>query len=133
MALMKFREPNQVKWQGCRPGHNGTFESHQSFQNAVGNKTIYTVAVGKHLFITHSWLTAEATATLGQAYMFLEIGGVGHYIHQLRFSAAPNTEFTVDTSHYFPIEVPTGDLIRLYVSAVGIVAMGGFNGYLIDV
>jgi len=34
MALMKFREPNQVQWRGMRPAHNGT-EVHGAGGTAV--------------------------------------------------------------------------------------------------
>jgi len=133
MALMKFREANQVKWVGVRPGHNGTFVSAQGMCDAVAWVTFYTVPANKWLFITHSFLTARSAAVLGETSMLVRTEGNDHRIHMLMFDAAANTELAVDTSHPFPIEVSTGGLVRLLISPLGVKCYGGFNGYLIDV
>jgi len=53
MALMEFREPNQAKWQGTRPGHNGDQVLETGANNAVAVNLVYTVAPGAVLFLTH--------------------------------------------------------------------------------
>jgi len=50
MALMKFREPNQVKWVGVRPGHNGTqIIRSQGADNATVE--LYLVPVGQTFYL----------------------------------------------------------------------------------
>jgi len=52
MAYATFREPNQVKWVGVLPGHNGE----QVIAQAVAdNSTViaYTVPAGKILLLSH--------------------------------------------------------------------------------
>ena len=50
MALMKFREPNQVKWMGLRPGHNGTqVRGYISVDNA--DAIVYTVPADKTFYL----------------------------------------------------------------------------------
>jgi len=61
MALMKFREPNQVKWQGVRPAHNGT----QVLDRASatnGTTTIYTVPAGNVFYLCYVSLGYYAMA-----------------------------------------------------------------------
>jgi len=70
MALMKFREPNQVKWQGVRPAHNGT----QVLETDVvvsGTKILYTVAAGKILYLTHAYLGVGLITAIGIGYLWI--------------------------------------------------------------
>jgi len=50
MALMNFREPNQVKWVGVRPAHNGEQINIGNFV-VNGAVTLYTVPAGKILLL----------------------------------------------------------------------------------
>ena len=52
MSDMHFREPNQVKWQGSRPGHNGTQINVGLNINAIGATDVYEVPAGETAFIT---------------------------------------------------------------------------------
>ena len=50
MSDMHFREPNQVKWQGSRPGHNGTQVIIKINTDAAAE--LYEVTAGKTFFLT---------------------------------------------------------------------------------
>ena len=62
MALMKFREPNQVLWRGVRPAHDGTQVTET--RTAVDNvQTIDIVGAGQIFYlcaVTHSIYTVAA-------------------------------------------------------------------------
>jgi len=130
MAMMKYREPNQVRRVGVRPAHNGTFTSGSGFQNAVAWNNFYTVPANRRLYIFHSALSAFGIVTTGDARMRIVYGGVVHYFHYCIFDVAGNFGYAVDTSHYFPFELNAGDTVGVYVSAVGISCFGLFNGFL---
>lgn len=132
MALMKFREPNKVLWRGNRPAHNGE-QVYASTSCAAGGspKTIYTVPVGKMLFVTHAMLFVTSAAN-GNFYIDWCTGGnvhqgalVGSYAFTYYANLGQSLTF------YFPIEVPAGYKIRLVTSAASI--WGAFHGFIDDV
>ena len=51
MALMKFREPNQVTWYGSRPAHRGTQVTKSVSTTGAASVIIHTVSASKTLFI----------------------------------------------------------------------------------
>ena len=59
MSAMLYREPNQVKWVGIRPGHNGTQVIASS---AANNSTVilYTVTAGKVFYLSYANLVMYA-------------------------------------------------------------------------
>lgn len=132
MALMRFREENRVKWVGVRPAHDGTFHSEHLAQAVVAWGNVYTVGAGQTLYLTHTFLTGRSAAVSGWFAMRITVGAADHYIYRIGISANADTETGLATSHYFPIEVLTTDTVDIYVSALGIVAYGGFNGFLVN-
>ena len=63
MSDMHFREPNQVKWQGSRPGHNGTQILVGLEIAALNWSIVYTVPAGQKLFLTQAFLGVGGNAT----------------------------------------------------------------------
>jgi len=62
MSLMNFREPNQVKWVGVRPAHNGTQIAKQA--TAIDQTTVlHTVTSGKTLFIATLIIEFDSTVS----------------------------------------------------------------------
>jgi len=117
MSDMHFREPNQVKWQGSRPGHNGV-QVIIGEQTAVLNWTVfYTVPAGKILYLCQSWL--------GTAIMV--VGAVGMAVHddadvfQYRLHGSVITAAITnmpDRAKYWPpLEIPAGYTIKHYQAA----------------
>ena len=129
MALMKFREPNQVRWQGVRPGHNGTQVLAFAFAD---NETtdIYTVPAGKTFFLT--WYSLGLT-TVAAGNCSLQIRTpvpvVLLVLDRLFFTVAGNMP-SVSQSLTFPIEVASTYLISVVSSAAGLRAYGNIVGWV---
>jgi len=66
MALMTFREPNQVRWVGVRPAHRGTqiIKSQQDIGTA--GVILHTVSDDVCFYLTQ-WSFSWYTAALGNA------------------------------------------------------------------
>jgi len=72
MALMKFREPNQVRRVGVRPAHDGTQVLERgSADNAT--VVLYTVPAGKVFYLCHAWLNVQGVAA-GSVYLAIYDG-----------------------------------------------------------
>lgn len=116
MADVEYREPNQVKWLGYRPGHRG--DQVIEYNNVSnGNQTVYTVPSGKTFFLTGWTFTANASATGVNAFFNLRNAGGGlvlrwHYIH---FDAVGQVEDS--RGLMFPIEIPEDYYIEIATSA----------------
>jgi len=119
MALMSFREANQVLWRGCRPAHNGT-QVVASLGKENGNGVLYTVPVGNTLFLT-SFSVNLGLIAVGIADFYVR-NGLAVYQYRL-FRSSPQA--TDGTKHYglsfaFPIEVPATYDFFLTSSAAGL-------------
>ena len=114
MSDMHFREPNQVKWQGSRPGHNGT-QVHLSQECvAIVPTSFYTVPAGKTLFITYAFM---AVANPIASSNFLAIYTAVPALYRFIFKGynAINTAGAACIANFWPpIEVPAG--FHLYYS-----------------
>ena len=76
MSDMHFREPNQVKWLGSRPGHNGT-QVLAGVQTAVVGWTIlYTVLAGETFFLTFASLGNFNNLSASLSMAIYDDGGV---------------------------------------------------------
>ena len=120
MALMKYREANHVKWQGVRPGHDGTqIERRQYVVAAVG--ILYVVPAGKTFHLTfYSWAGRTAAGPVGgQIYVRTAVPATVFYIADVLIAA--DGEFIDSQALPFPIEV--GENLQIVVESVG----AGFN------
>ncbi len=111
MALMKYREGNRVKWQGSRPAHNGEQVLEQaSVNNATG--ILYTVPVGKILYLVHWWHGFYVGGVNGDSNMAIydEVPALYRWISYLTGIAGQSLNFS--SSPFIPIEVPADYSIR---------------------
>ena len=129
MALMKFREQNQVKWQGSRPGHNGT----QVFMDGSANNTVvilYTVPVGKVFYFTA--YTFEATPNLvGNAVLSVydDVPAIWKRIQYIENFVGGN--LVLDSlSFVYPVEIPSSYSVRLSSNPVGFWARATIHGWI---
>jgi len=76
MALMGFREANQVLWRGVRPAHDGTQITKGNAQTGAGAVVIYTGHATKTLFITFASLASRLDVA-GAARVLIEVMPVG--------------------------------------------------------
>ena len=121
------REPNQVKWVGVRPGHNGEQVLIDIDFNA--NQLLYTVAADKLLFI-FSWQVTLAANAAGIATLELRtaVPAVYYHLAYLR-GALADIGPSVSNSLWVPIEVPA--TYNNYLTTDQRVK-GGVHGILID-
>lgn len=66
---MAFREGNQVKWVGTRPGHNGV-QILESGMIANGEAILYTVLAGQRFFWTWFSFSIHGNAD-GNGYLYI--------------------------------------------------------------
>ena len=114
MSDMHFREDNEVKWQGVRPGHNGTQVLLSAQVAAVVPTSFYTVPVGQTLFITNIFMGRGSNPISG---VFLAIYTAVPALHQYlalnNWQAVPYRA-QISKAYWPPIEVAAG--YHLYYS-----------------
>lgn len=129
MALMDFREPNQVKWVGMRPGHNGT---QVALTGMANNNTVvvYTVPAGQTLYLCTVTLTSNFGAA-GSGWAWLETAGA---VFVYGFSGVLNTAGSGalgSTAQFWPpMEVPTGYVIKVISGAAGLLIYASIYGWV---
>ena len=124
MALMKFREPNQVQWQGVRPGHNGT-QVLESFSTALVVPTpFYTVPAGKTFFLTYAGLFQSINIT-GRLILDIYTDAPAYWRRLLTgLSLLNQISLAINVSYWPPIEVPAGYIFYVEQSAIaGVLAV----------
>lgn len=128
MALMKFREPNQVQWQGGRPGHSGTqVQARGEANNSM--VVVYTVTAGKVLYLCTAGLSTY-TAVAGSAFLAIYTGVPVFWHDLLAFYQAINATSGNPTIAFWPpLEVPAGYQIQVRSSVVGLIVQGYIFGW----
>jgi len=129
MALMKFREPNQVRWIGSRPGHNGT----QILEDARANNSairIYTTPADVTFFLCSLVLNLESVVA-GVAYcrVYDDGGAAQYYIFERTVLAADPT-MTIPFSFWPPMELPTDWSVRVGSNIAGLILRGDIFGWI---
>jgi len=126
MALMTYREPNQVKWQGTRPGHDGTQFAIKALP-ITGTVVMHTVLAGTVYYLC-SVSVGVFVAAVGQVWFSLDLGGVDQYI------CGPIVVMTLDgaipalsTCFNPPLECTVG--WKLYASATGVGLTGAVSAF----
>jgi len=113
MALMKFREQNQVKWVGVRPGHDGTQVAASNVASA-GDAIVYTVPVGKVLYVT-AWNAQAKDTAGGNAALFAVRDDLDAWVYSfMALSFAVAGQVVSSLSHDPPLEVPAGYDVYVY-------------------
>ncbi|KKN14350.1 hypothetical protein LCGC14_0997090 [marine sediment metagenome] len=128
MALMEFREPNQVAWYGSRPAHRGTQVN--KFNTSRNTTTIlHTVAPGKTLFISFFTCSLEFNAADVFADFFVRDTGdtLSYRIIQLTGEAVAS--FLITANPNPPIEVPSGFDIALLSSSTDVAIRVFIHGW----
>ena len=126
-----FREPNQVKWVGVRPGHNGEQILEGIIVGAINFTAIYTVPADKMFFMTYAALSNILNIG-GNAYLCIyddtpAIWRVLFGFLNILNVPAPGPVATFNP----PIELAAGYSIRVYQSAL-IGAIASVHGWVSD-
>lgn len=128
MSLMKFREPNQVKWVGVRPGHNGTQIKAEAI--AVNNtQVLYTVTAGKMLYLcTLNW-QVDSNVGGGNTLIYHYNSGsvLQHVFVSIGQFSAPVLANTI--SFWPPYEMASGDYIQIWSPNAGTSLYCGIFGW----
>ena len=128
MSDMYFREPNQVKWMGSRPGHNGTqVLEHASATNAT--VIVYTVPGAHTLFLTHTILDIYSTG-ISTAYLSIYNAVPALVIHIHLSRVQTNRELSLNNSYWPPIEIPAAYSVRVQSSAATNIAEATIHGWV---
>ena len=129
MAIV-HREPNQVKWIGVRPGHNG---EQIIANNDVNNATVivYTVPANKILLLNgfncNCWASAASTGSIEwwDAVPIL-------YRRIAKFSSQINSVYFGGNDYTMPLELAAGHSIRIISAAAAYWLYATIWGILID-
>ena len=122
-----FREPNQVKWIGVRPGHNGeqVFISLDSIVTGV----LYTVPADKILFLFDWHFGMASNVAAACLFQVRDDGGVVQANLAYVTSHTTATSANASNALWVPIEMP--EAWDIYYTAAARVR-GYFHGILID-
>ena len=119
---LNYYEPNQVKWQGSRPGRNGQQVFVNLEQIGVGELPFYTVPAGSTLFITAFHYSLYRAAVFSASIRIYNAvpALVGDFMVKRLNSAV---DIFGDIAYYYPFELAAGYALRLNVD----VALCRFN------
>lgn len=129
MALMSFREPNQVKWVGVLPGHNG--EQVTAVGTANNNTSIiYTVPVGRTLYLCAVSISSNH-AGAGSGSVWLETAGaVLVYGFCSLLNVAGGGGSGGSAPFYPPMEVSSGHVFKVNSTIAGLNIYGSIFGWI---
>lgn len=127
--MMNFREQNQVKWVGTRPGHNGVQVLERNTANN-GTTVIYTVPAGKTLYLVNWTLAFFAGGVTGDARMCIWDTTPAIWKFLAFMTVAVNDADNMELSTPFPVEVPAQYTIRVSNFAAGHWTTGLIHGWV---
>ena len=106
MSDMMFREPNQIKWLGSRPGHNGE-QVLIDIDTAVATE-LYEVTAAKTFFLTAFSLGVIRNNDSYQELLVRNIldATVIHLAYLGSFTSDPGG--SIGMTFTFPLEIPAG-------------------------
>lgn len=128
MATMNFREPNQVKWIGTRPGHNGTQVT--KFLSVTAERDdLHEVTAGKVFYLISWTFSCRNVAAASRHGDFRIYTGAVVYYYMGLYSSATELPFIVTGHHNPPLEVPAGYLFQVYSSGANLAAYASIHGW----
>lgn len=129
MALMKYREQNEVVWVGARPAHHGTQVNGYANHTGAASTDLYTVPTGYKLFITYVSFFGIKDTAVGDATLDV-YDDVPAFFQRIAGSRIPNLGTVgMGAGLPFPIEVPADYLIR-FITTGGVSGGASFYGWI---
>ena len=121
------REPNQVKWVGVRPGHNGEQVLKEFY--AAATAEFYEVPADK-LLLLFDWHLGVSGTAAGDSFIEIRDDGNVHYMY-LALCSGKATDAGHNTSQalWVPIEIPALFDFRVIT---GVTSLAYIHGILID-
>jgi len=128
MALMNYREANQVLWRGCRPAHNGTQIEAEIFADN-GTETIYSSPLNEVSYITTIIITIKLIAAGSVALQHTNsLSAVITRLTRRTIIAAVDASPIVIT-FWPPFELIDQEKLRVYSSAAGLQVSAWATGW----
>ena len=127
MALMKFREPNQVLWRGVRPGHNWT-EVYDYSIATNATVVMYTVPAGQTAYFHYFGLDVLSAAAAGYGRINIYNAVPAFVGPMVMIRLAANSLYSECVALTYPLELLAGWSLRLESNAVGLAAAGVILG-----
>ena len=125
-----YREPNQVKWIGVRPGHNGE-QVIESDETTNVLSAIYTVPADKILLLFGYGLDVWSTvASAGSFYIYDATPAIWRILGRITVGA--NSGRSVPKSLYPPIELAEDYSLRIITNNAACIINAYIHGVLID-
>jgi len=128
MALMKFREQNQVRWQGVRPAHDGTQRVGDATATAAAAQVLL-VGAGKIFYLCTAMMGFSAIAA---GWCDLAVNtAIPALWHRLLvdYVAAAASGITKSITFWPPLEIPAGYTIDVASGAAGLTVYGAVFGW----
>ena len=107
MALMKFRESNQVAWYGSRPAHRGT-QVVKSKVSQASTDIVHTVTSGKTLFLCGLIFSANTSAVDKTCKIFVRDDSDVLQYDFTAFTFRTTGVLSISLPFYPPLEIPAG-------------------------
>ena len=118
MSDMYFREPNQVKWIGSRPGHNGVQVYYDHNTSVIGELLLVPASVTLRRYLTYYDVTLnEAVASWAQLRVYNGLDVLQWSFASIRNGVNAGTGAKVGCFNP-PFELPVGWYIVTYLSAI---------------
>ena len=128
MALMNYREANQVLWRGVRPAHNGTQIVKYIF--ACNNVTIiHTVSAGTTFHLCSFGLGVHTVAAGTINVAVRNAADVFQYYLAMAEIVAGVTTMPFQGTFWPPLEIPAGYDLVVQSNAVVLTVMGMCFGW----
>jgi len=128
MAAMAFREPNQVKWMGIRPGRNGTQIANSSSANN-STTVMWTVSAGKTGFLTYFSFSWRFTATGQTVWLVVRNAADVEQYSLILVASGAGDQGANSCAFAFPIEIPAGYDIAVVSDTAGAAAKATIIGW----
>ena len=128
MALMKFREANQVLWRGVRPGHNGTqVSADKDVTNAIA--IIHTVTAGTTFHLCTLCFSRDSNIA-GVGYLFYRDAADLNPVYFFAQVGIINVPTAVAPLYFWPpLELPAGYDVCVRAVGAGLIVRGYVFGW----
>jgi len=129
MAYMGFREPNQVKWVGSRPAHNGEQVFTQIYAESE-TAIVYTVPAGKVLYLISVELGYRGIAA-GRSIIRVRDATDVTVVDMLYDYLQDGSKGDAKTRYFYPpLEIPAAYDIVIISTVAGLLIQGSIFGWV---
>lgn len=118
MAVMSYREANQVKWMGVRPAHAGTQAYWHTVVNVAGVNALIPAHATRKYFITYYSITVASAVGIWADFQLSDAVPAVVWDFGMAQSVVALVAPTVTGNFWPPLEVPVGWSIAVFLSGI---------------